>query len=158
MTAFTFGEDDTGGPLIQALGRAARFVTVQVFVDERETLRGKTKRQAECLWNLVNMGVSVGLVKKTKGQQHSKSLLIGSALLLGSTNWTSNSRNNHEMSLAVELDDRGVTRYSQLVGEMRYRSMTQQDLIAAKDYMPARSVSPRVRSAEPARSKPMLSG
>ena len=101
MTAYTFGEDDAGGPLIQALGRAARFVAVRVLVDERETLRGKTKRQAQCLWNLVQLGVQVELVKKVKGQQHSKSLLIGSCLLLGSTNWTSNSRNNHEMSLAV---------------------------------------------------------
>ena len=77
LTAYTFGEDEPAGPLIQALGRAARFVTVRVLADERETLRGKTKRQAQCLWNLVQLGVQVELVKKVKGQQHSKSLLIG---------------------------------------------------------------------------------
>ena len=97
-------------------------------------------------------------MKKVKGQQHSKSLLIGSCLLLGSTNWTSNSRSNHEMSLAVELDDRGVARYDALVGEMRSRSMTEVDLASAKAYNPARSVSPRARSAEAARSRPMPSG
>ena len=112
MTAFTFGEDDPGGALVVALGRAPRFVSVKILADERETLKGTTKRQALCLWSLVKLGVSVELVRKVKGQQHSKSLLIGSTLLLGSANWISNSRNNHEMVLAVELDDRGLARYN----------------------------------------------
>ena len=113
------------------------------------------------MWNLVQLGVSVELVRKVKGQQHSKSLLIGSTLLLGSANWTCNSRNNHELVLAVELDDQGLARYNQLVGEMRSRSMTEQDFTSAKAHNHLRSVSPRApraRSAEAARSRPMLSG
>ena len=160
MTAFTFGEDDPGGGLVVALGRAPRFVSVRILADERETLKGTTKRQALCLWSLVKLGVKVELVRKAKGQQHSKSLLIGSTLLLGSANWTSNSRNNHEMVLAVELNDRGRARYYQLVGEMRSRSMTAQDFDVARAHQDLRGVSPkpRARSAEAARSRPMLSG
>ena len=132
MTAFTFGEEDPGGALVVAFGRAARFVSVKILADERETLKGTTKRQALCLWSLVKLGVKVELVRKSKGQQHSKSLLVGSTLLLGSANWTSNSRNNHEMVLAVELDDRGRSRYYQLCGEMRSRSMNAEDFASAR--------------------------
>ena len=160
MTAFTFGEEDSGGTLNVALGRAANFVSVKILADERETLKGTTKRQALCLWSLVKLGVKVELVRKSKGQQHSKTLLIGSTLMLGSANWTSNSRNNHEMVLAVELDDRGRSRYYQLCGEMRSRSMNQQDFDSARAHQALRSASPkmRARSAEPARNRPMLSG
>ena len=160
MTAFTFGEDEPGGGLIVALGRAAKFVSVKILADERETLKGTTKRQALCLWSLVKLGVKVELVRKSKGQQHSKSLLIGTVLLLGSANWTSNSRNNYEMVLAVELDDRGRSRYYQICGEMRSRSMNEIDFSAAQAYQAMRSPSPkmRARSAEAARSRPMLSG
>ena len=49
MTAFTFGEEDSGGPIVVGLGRATRFVSVRILADERETLKGKTKRQALCL-------------------------------------------------------------------------------------------------------------
>ena len=159
MTAFTFGEEDPGGALVVALGRAARFVSVKILADERETIKGTTKRQALCLWSLVKLGVKVELVRKSKGQQHSKSLLIGSALLLGSANWTSNSRNNHEMVLAVELNDRGRSKYYQLVGEMRSRSMTAEDFDSASAHRNSRGASRiRARSAEAARSRPMISG
>ena len=96
------------------------------------------------------------LVKKPSGLQHSKTMLIGSTLILGSTNWTSQSRKHHEMSLAVDLDDKGVVRYKNLVGDMRSRSFTHDDLTSAKNYL--RSASPRARSADAAIKRPMPSG
>ena len=46
FTAFTFNEDEKDGPLIKALGVAARAVSVRMFMDASQSLRGKTKRQA----------------------------------------------------------------------------------------------------------------
>ena len=60
------------------------------------------------------------------------------------------------MSLAVELDAKGVERYKELVGDMRSRSFTHHDLTSAKNYL--RSASPRARSADAAVKRPMLSG
>ena len=112
LTCFTFGEDEPSVPLITALGRAAKCARVQVLADERESLTGKTKRQAHCLFNLVQLGVQVELVKKPgAGQQHSKTMRIGHTLILGSANWTSNSRKSYEMDLCVELDDQGQKWY-----------------------------------------------
>ena len=60
------------------------------------------------------------------------------------------------MSLVVELDARGVTRYKELIDDMKSRSFTAYDLSTAKNYL--RSASPRARSADAAVKRPMLSG
>ena len=52
------------------------------------------------------------------------------------------------MSLAVELDAKGVERYKELVGDMRSRFFTHHDLTSAKTYL--RNASPRARSADAA--------
>ena len=49
FTAFTFNEDEKENPLIEALCAAAQIVAVRVWIDARQSLRGRTKRQAQNL-------------------------------------------------------------------------------------------------------------
>ena len=59
------------------------------------------------LETLRNMGVEVYLCGGVAagGIQHSKTLLVDGWFLLGSTNWISSTRNNHEISSLLELSD-----------------------------------------------------
>ena len=63
-----------------------------------------------CLQEMSDAGVEVYLVSgpETGGIQHSKTLLVDHMFLVGSTNWTSNSRPNHEIHTLLELKPGGV--------------------------------------------------
>ena len=52
-------------------------------------------------------------------RQHSKVLRVGRMLISGSTNWTTSSRCNREMSFLVELNAAGVAQYDRLADEWR---------------------------------------
>ena len=108
-----------------------------MFMDASQSLRGKTKRQAQHMMGLVEMGAFVQIVQKSGGgQQHSKTMKVGKFLVLGSTNWTNNSRRNFEMSALIELDEKGERRYERMIDTMNLQSrrFTAADLQAAKSY------------------------
>ena len=107
ITAYTFN-----APLIKArlVETAARGVKVKLFVDRGHSLTGTTGQQMSNLQELSNAGIEVYLVSGPEGGgiQHSKTLLVDHMFLVGSTNWTSNSRSNHEMHTLLELKPEGV--------------------------------------------------
>ena len=55
-------------------------------------------------------GIEVFLVSgaEASGIQHSKTVLVDHMFLVGSTNWTSNSRANHEVHALLELKPDGL--------------------------------------------------
>ena len=53
-----------------------------------------------------------------RGLLHAKALIIDDFLLMGSTNWTTSSKGNHEMSVLLELNREGhaqVDKWSEIV-------------------------------------------
>jgi len=88
---------------------AATGAEVEMYVDYAQTMTGTTWQQPEKLNALHEAGVSVNLVsgRNAKGIQHGKFLLINHLLIVGSTNWTQGSSNNHELSVLLSLDDYG---------------------------------------------------
>ena len=107
MTAFTFN-----APLIKArlVETAARGVKVKLFIDRGHSMSGTTGNQMNCLQELQDAGVEVFLVSGAdpSGIQHSKTVLVDHMFLVGSTNWTSNSRPNHEVHTLLELKPEGL--------------------------------------------------
>ena len=107
MTAYTFN-----APLIKArlVETAARGVKVKLFVDRGHSMSGTTGNQMNCLQELSGAGVEVYLVSGSEsgGIQHSKTVFVDHMLLVGSTNWTSNSMPNHEIHTLLELKPDGV--------------------------------------------------
>ena len=122
FTAFTFNEDEKENLLIEALCAAAQIVAVRVWIDARQSLRGRTRRQAQNLQRLVNAGAQVKIVEKGNGDQHSKTLLVGRMLVVGSTNWTNRSRSNFEMSALIELNPEGEQRHQTMIRDIDRQS------------------------------------
>ena len=83
---------------------------VRLFIDRGHSLSGTTGQQMACLKEMSDAGVEVYLTSGPEGGgiQHSKTLLVDRMFLVGSTNWTSNSRSNHEVNTLLELEPRGV--------------------------------------------------
>ena len=70
FTAFTFNVDERENPLIEALCAATLIVTVRVWIDARQNLRGRTKGMAQNLQRLVDAGAQVKIVERCHGDQH----------------------------------------------------------------------------------------
>ena len=85
-------------------------VQVQVLVDRGHSLKGTTSAQMERLDALRKKGVEVFLSRgvTSGGIQHSKTLYVDHFYIVGSTNWTSSSRSNHEMSVLLKLEESGI--------------------------------------------------
>jgi len=87
----------------------------------------------------------------SSGIQHSKTLRVDDQFFIcGSTNWTSSSRGNHEVSMLLELTAEGqravqtCTGYFKLTAEMLTTAKVQQatDLRAGRAERRAKSVEP----------------
>ena len=90
-------------------------------VDHRETIGKRTREQTTKVVALQSAGVRVYVVAGTdiqkeyaqvnrkvrpgKGILHEKAVLVGPWLIVGSTNWTTSARTNHELSTLLWLDE-----------------------------------------------------
>merc|ERR1712023_46157 len=99
---------------------------VYMCVDYREVLSKRTREQRPSVVAFKSVGVRVTLVagldieveynqvgrrvRPGRGILHQKAVMIGPWLILGSTNWTTAARCNHELSTLLYLDDitRGI--------------------------------------------------
>ena len=96
--------------MCNALAEAtSRGVIVSVYVDRRHSYNGTTEAQMQRLSELRSKGIEVFLTDGavSSGIQHSKCLLADDYFIVGSTNWTSNARSNHEVSVLIELNVTG---------------------------------------------------
>jgi hypothetical protein len=120
---YTFDRNDVSMALIDA--RERRHITVKVLLDKRITFEKTTKDMYEQIAKMSSFGVQVRLasgldlhkeynavgrpVSSTRGDfvgaSHSKAILTGHWLLCGSTNWTTSSRGNVEMSTLSRLNE-----------------------------------------------------
>ena len=128
LTAYTYNTSDISEQLIKA---AIRGVRVQITVDMGNTLQGAPKAQATRLGDLRRAGVDVRLTSGLTGKsgiQHSKTLLADQMMIVGSSNWTSSSKLNHEMSALVHLNPAGVEQY-----ENRYLLLLQHSVKFSSD-------------------------
>jgi hypothetical protein len=120
---YTFDRNDVSLALIDA--RERRHITVKVLLDKRITFEKTTKDMYEQIAKMSSFGVQVRLasgldlhkeynavgrpVSSAKGDfvgaSHSKAILTGQWLLCGSTNWTTSSRGNVEMSTLSRLSE-----------------------------------------------------
>ena len=107
---------------------------VTVCGDYRTCLGASTRDQLNRVIALRSAGVNVYLVagldiqpeyaligKSVRpgiGILHQKTALIGSWLVVGSTNFTTSSRNNRELSVLLWLDDTTVKKYHELYKEL----------------------------------------
>ena len=124
LTAFTLDREDIGDALVALRKLGA---TVQVLVDERNTLAGQTQGQLPLVRRLAAWGVEVRTCKGESaaphlvaagraphgylGAQHSKTMMVcydkehaeEGTFIVGSTNWTTSSRSNREVSACMSL-------------------------------------------------------
>ena len=115
LLAFTLDRYDVVDAFCEA---AARGVRVHIGVDKQHT--EKSELQCASLQRLLEAGCDIFLmsgvdiraeyedagrpgVRPGTGHQHAKYLRIGNIAICGSTNWTTSSRCNNELSLLVEL-------------------------------------------------------
>ena len=110
LTCFTFDL----GVIADALQSAAnRGVEVTVVADRQHTFKGSTQQQLDRLSCLDDKGVKVVLATGLFGGiQHSKTLIVDNALIIGSTNWTTSSLTNSECSTLIELDKGGLKQWN----------------------------------------------
>ena len=85
------------------------------------------------------------------GIQHSKTLFVDGFYIVGSTNWTSSSRSNHESSVLLELSRDGVESVNQKLTYMREVS-TRLTLEEVQDSQELRDTR-RAKSVDPERFK-----
>jgi len=139
--------------LCSALSAAAQLsgVRVQVYVDKSHSLKGSTSAQMDRLQLLRRSGVEVYLAHgvSSGGIQHSKSLLVDSHYICGSTNWTTSSRSNHESTLLVELTGEGKAAVMTKLGYIMQTAelLTIEAAEASQEWRKARAKS-RGRSVE----------
>ena len=107
MTAFTFDLLVIRDALIRGATRGISFL---LFVDRNQTLSGSTQWMVERVRELREAGVTVYVTRgpANSGIQHSKTLLVDSFFMVGSCNWTSCSRSNHECSSLLALQAPGL--------------------------------------------------
>ena len=103
-----------------------------VYVDHRNTLANTAREQLVRLLELRQNGIAVKVVqghllkeayeadgRKSiggRGLLHAKLLLVDDFLLLGSTNWTTSSKANHEISTLLELNREGHAQFERWLG------------------------------------------
>ena len=121
--------------LCNALAEAtSRGVIVSVYVDRRHSYNGTTEAQMQRLSELRSKGIEVFLTDGavSSGIQHSKCLLADDYFIVGSTNWTSNARSNHEVSVLLELNLTGKEAVNRKLSFIKKKSqLLTQDLISS---------------------------
>jgi len=169
MTTFTYDRGD----ITEALCVLAREIPVIVGMDwESSTVVGRgCAEQHACAMKMMARGVIVRAVKGTgtavhyaavgrtanfPGIQHSKVLMIGSMLIHGSTNWSTSSRGNHEVSTLTLLTKKGTEVISDVLrdildrGEPYLEAVRQSEhRAAAREASGMRTPIRRARSMSP---------
>ena len=116
LLAFTYDRPDVTEALV---GARRRGVEVKIGVDRKSTLQGSTRDQLQRLKEMAAYGAEVrvcsgrgyGEEYRAVGRnpvgglalQHGKVVLTESGALVGSCNWTTASRANHEVGVRMEL-------------------------------------------------------
>ena len=97
-----------------------RGLDVLSVFDTSHSLRGTTKFMVDCLASLRTSGVKVllsnGIRGESGGIQHSKTLLCDEYAVIGSCNWTTSSRSNHEIDVLLALNEVGLAAYDERLG------------------------------------------
>ena len=121
LTRFTFDSMEVALSLGNAAKRGRKII---VYADRNHLIHGTTKFMVDRMKHLLDSGVSVRLVTGRSGQvtgcsgnfagiQHSKTLLVDTHAIVGSTNWTNAARKNHEISVLVSLEEEGLHTFDQ---------------------------------------------
>ena len=126
MTAYTFDRTDIAQAMIHA---AKKGVKTTLIVDLKQTLNGSTRNQPALVKQLDAEGVAVYVARghllqehyaaagragggsgfgTLMGIQHSKMFKLDDTVVLGSTNWTTSSRCNREISLEWKMNAVGL--------------------------------------------------
>ena len=113
--------------IMEALIRAAvRGLEVVAVFDTSHALKGATTFMVDRLSALRNSGVCVLLshgVSGESGIQHSKTVLADELVLIGSCNWTSASKLNHEIDVLLSLNEVGLAAYDERIGFIKRRAV-----------------------------------
>ena len=121
LTCFTFDSMEVALSLGNAAERGRK---ITVYADRNHLIHGTTKFMVDRMKHLLDSGVSVRLVTGRSGQvtgcsgnfsgiQHSKTLLVDTHAIVGSTNWTNAARKNHEVSVLVSLEEEGMVAFNE---------------------------------------------
>ena len=121
MLGYTFDRQDLADALVNCR-RAGR--EVLVVLDSEMSLNGRTQEAFAVIAGMHASGVKVILasggspkdhyaavgrnVGGFQGSVHAKALLVGRQAIVGSTNWTTASRANHEVSVHMVLESEGA--------------------------------------------------
>ena len=89
------------------------------------------------------------------GIQHSKSLLVDTHAIVGSTNWTNAARKNHETSVLISLGEEGLFEYDKRleVLEKMSHGLTDADLKQGRAHRAGETQRARTRSTDPQKAK-----
>ena len=99
--------------------------SLSVFCDKQQALKGTTKLQVERLGELRRAGIDIWPTRGSNGAsgtQHSKTLLVDGHFIVGSCNWTNNSRTNTEMNVLLELNVPGQKQLTEIHLHLEQRS------------------------------------
>ena len=154
------------GDLTEKLIYAARMQhKVTAYFDHKATLGGTTRDQLVRLKELKSNGVRVRIAQGYnlspvyeeverkaggRGLLHAKTLLVGRHALVGSTNWTTSSKGNVEVSVLMALKKQGLTRYQTMLAHLDSiaQDLTEELIEEAERRKDER---PRSRSVTPSR-------
>ena len=147
MTAFTYDLTSITDALI---GATARGIPVTLFVDKQHAMNGTTNRMPDRLIQLKKAGVSVYLSRGPTGSgiQHSKTMRSDHFLIVGSTNWTTSSQTNQEMSVLLDLNKDGLGEY-----ERRIQLMLKEATSFSEEHEQSSKASRTARSLSRSRAK-----
>ena len=117
--------------------------SVKMFADERTSTSQLTRNQLRRLIELREAGVTVWLgtgtdiqpeyaaagrkVRPGKGILHAKCLRADNWLICGSTNWTTCSRCNTELSVLIQLSPEGIAELENIAAKLHGRSVLLSD-------------------------------
>ena len=137
VLAYTFDLQDMTDDLTRAK------VPVEVFADQRTSMSQQTRKQLNKLVELRNAGVTAWLgtgidiqeeyaaagrkVRPGQGILHAKRVRADNWMVCGSTNWTTCSRCNTEVSVLVQLSADGIAGFEDVVARLRERSVLMDD-------------------------------
>ena len=162
LTCFTFDSMEVALSLVNAAKRGRQ---ITVYADRQHLVYGTTKLMVDRMKYLHDGGVTVRLVTGRSGQvpgcsgnfagiQHSKTLLVDTHAIIGSTNWTNAARKNHEISVLISLAEEGLHEFNQwheILAKMSH-GLTDGDLKQGRAHR-AGDKGARTRSTDPPQGK-----
>ena len=132
ISCFTYDLEEISRAIMLARSKRVR---VTMCCDHRTTLGQQTREQLNRIIALRAVGVQIYLVagldirleyaavsrsvRPGFGILHQKTVMVGRHFIVGSTNFTTSSRNNHEISALLWLHPEGATVYQQKYDELK---------------------------------------